>query len=64
MSGKEKALVAKIAAMPGFLQEKFLDKADGAIMAIEAMRKQHTGGKETDNGEKSDDAGRAGSSSG
>ena len=38
MSEKEKALVEKIAAMPDRLKEKFLDKADGALMAMDAMK--------------------------
>lgn len=38
MSEKEKDLVEKIAAMPDRLKEKFLDKADGALMAMDAMK--------------------------
>lgn len=40
MSEKEKALVQKIAAMPDRLKEKFLDKADGALMAMDALKDQ------------------------
>ncbi len=40
MSEKEKSLVEKIAAMPDRLKEKFLDKADGALMAMDAMKEQ------------------------
>lgn len=40
MSEKEKILVEKIAAMPDRLKEKFLDKADGALMAMDAMKDQ------------------------
>lgn len=40
MSEKEKDLVQKIAAMPDRLKEKFLDKADGALMAMDALKDQ------------------------
>ena len=40
MSEKEKDLVEKIAAMPDRLKEKFLDKADGALMAMDALQGQ------------------------
>lgn len=40
MSEKEKALCGKIAQLPRELQEKIMDKADGAAMALELMRER------------------------
>lgn len=37
MSDKEKTLVEKIRELPTALQEKFGDRVDGAIMAMEAL---------------------------
>lgn len=45
MSEKEKALCAKIAQLPRELQEKILDKADGAAMALELLREKEKGGE-------------------
>ena len=50
MSDKEKDLVQKIAAMPDRLKEKFLDKADGALMAMDALKDQETRTKEKKGG--------------
>ena len=50
MSEKEKDLVQKIAAMPDRLKEKFLDKADGALMAMDALQGQETSAKEKKGG--------------
>jgi len=36
MSEKEKEIVEKIAALPPQLQDKFLDRVEGAIMALDA----------------------------
>lgn len=45
MSEKEKALCEKIALLPRELQEKILDKADGAAMALELMKEKEKGGE-------------------
>ena len=37
VSEKQKALAEKIAALPEKLQDKFTDKVDGAIMALDLM---------------------------
>lgn len=37
MSDKEKELAARIAAMPPELQDKFLDQAKGATMALDIL---------------------------
>ena len=45
MSEKEKAMCEKIAKLPPELQEKFFDKVDGAVMAMNLLDKR----KETAN---------------
>lgn len=45
MSEKEKALCEKIALLPRELQEKIMDKADGAAMALELMKEKEKGGE-------------------
>lgn len=44
MSEKEKAYAKKLAKLPAEIQEKILDKIDGAAMALEFQKK-----KEEDN---------------
>lgn len=39
MSEKEKSMCEKIASLPPSLQEKILDKVDGAAMALELLKK-------------------------
>lgn len=50
MSEKQKALAEKIAALPEKLQDKFTDKVDGAIMALDLMAQEaetEKGGEES-----------------
>lgn len=46
MSDKEKEMAQKIAELPDRLQDKFLERLEGAVMALDAMQKD-----EADNGE-------------
>lgn len=39
MSSQEKTMCAKIAQLPPELQQQFLDKIDGAAMALEILAK-------------------------
>lgn len=39
MSEKEKAIIEKIAALPDPLKQRFIDQADGALMAMDVMGK-------------------------
>lgn len=48
MSEKEKAMCEKISKLPPELQEKFLDKVDGAVMALDLLDAR----KEKDNDSK------------
>ena len=54
MSEKEKAkvteMVKKIAALPEPLRQRILDKADGAMMAMDAMQQAETGKDAADSG--------------
>lgn len=43
MSEKEKQMVEKWAKLPPRLQEKLLDQATGAVMAMDAIRKEGAG---------------------
>lgn len=45
MSEKEKAMYEKISKLPPELQEKFFDKVDGAVMAMNLLDSK----KEADN---------------
>lgn len=38
MSEKEKVMIEKISKLPSELQDKFCDKLDGAIMALDTMQ--------------------------
>jgi hypothetical protein len=38
MSEKEKVMIEKISKLPSALQDKFCDKLDGAIMALDTMQ--------------------------
>ena len=38
MSEKEKVMIEKISKLPSALQDKFCDKLDGAIMALDPMQ--------------------------
>ena len=40
MSEKEKVMVEKISKLPSALQDKFCDKLDGAIMALDVLEKR------------------------
>lgn len=40
MSEKEKQVVEKIAALPEQVREKFLTMAEGAVIAVEELRKE------------------------
>lgn len=40
MSEKEKSILEKIAQLPAPLQDKFLDRLEGARLAIDAMSNQ------------------------
>lgn len=40
MSDKEKALVEQIGKLPDAVQDRFLDMAAGALMALDAQPKQ------------------------
>ena len=40
MSDKEKALVEQIGKLPDSVQDRFLDMANGALMALDAQPKQ------------------------
>lgn len=40
MSDKEKALVEQIGKLPDDIQDRFLDMANGALMALDAQPKQ------------------------
>lgn len=46
MSEKEKTILEKMAQLPPELQDKFLDKIDGAIMALDMLGKDGKDGKE------------------
>ncbi len=46
MSEKEKTMCEKIANLPLALQEKILDKVDGAAMALELLRDEREKGGE------------------
>lgn len=37
MSDKEKEMVQKISELPDRLQDKFLDRLDGAVMALDVL---------------------------
>lgn len=37
MSEKEKSMIEKIAKLPPELQDKFCDKLDGAVMALDML---------------------------
>ena len=43
MSSREKELAEKIAAMPHALQDKFLDQARGAELALDILAKEKGG---------------------
>lgn len=47
MSEKEKELCAKVAKLPQELLDKFVDKIDGAAMAIEVLADKAGQDKET-----------------
>lgn len=47
MSEKEKTVIEKMAQLPPELQDKFVDKIDGAIMALDMLGK---GDKEDEHG--------------
>lgn len=51
MSEKAQAILEKVAAFPEKLQDKFLDKLDGAAMYADVM--SETGKEEADNGSNS-----------
>ena len=54
MSEKQKALIEKIAQLPDTLQDKFIDRVDGAIFALDFVESQNTATKEVkDNGDSS-----------
>ncbi len=38
MSKKEKVMIEKISKLPSALQDKFCDKLDGAIMALDTVQ--------------------------
>lgn len=40
MSEKEKKMIEKIAKLPPELQDKFADKLDGAVMALDMLDRQ------------------------
>lgn len=40
MSEKEKTMIEKIAKLPPELQDKFCDKLDGAVMAMDILEKK------------------------
>ena len=40
MSEKEKAIVEGIAKLPDTMKERFLDKIEGAVMALDLLRKE------------------------
>lgn len=42
MSEKQKALIEKIAQLPDTLQDKFIDRVDGAIFALDFVESQNT----------------------
>ena len=49
MSEKAQMILEKVSAMPEPLQDKFLDRLDGAAMAVETL----SAGKEADHGNNS-----------
>lgn len=52
MSEKQKALIEKIAQLPDTLQDKFMDKIDGAIVALDFVQSNSDNTKEVkDNGD-------------
>jgi hypothetical protein len=53
MSEKQKALIEKIAQLPDTLQDKFIDRVDGAIFALDFVESQNTAKEAKDNGDSS-----------
>ncbi len=50
MSEKAQMILEKVSAMPEPVQDKFLDRLDGAVMAVEALTASGSAGKGGDNG--------------
>jgi hypothetical protein len=48
MAEKEKMLAEKIAALPDALQDRFLDKVDGATLALDLMAEKTAAGSSAD----------------
>lgn len=46
MSEKEKTILEKMAQLPPELQDKFVDKIDGAVMALDMLGKGDKGKKD------------------
>ena len=55
MSDREKAIAAKVAALPPELQQRFLDQVRGAETALSVLRRElHIDDEEGENAERED----------